>query len=586
VPLVLPSESKVSVRQQRIKLLIVISGLLTIYLFGAYGGLLQDQYLSWWSDLAWTVASMTAGIRCLITAKKRQLVHERKAWYFFGFAALCWFVGMLVWDYYEVFGGVLVPFPSAADWFFMGYPIFFTIGLLYYRTKAPTAHYNMIQISNLGIIVSTIVVLCFIILSPAIKNSDQPFGYELFALSHAMLSIACFVFALYCYWFHVWQENRRSFWLLLAALVILAATDTLYAFQLLGESFDAASYLNIYWVLGFVLHYLAAFEQDNIVKTPSDHYVTESEPRSRKYEAIMPALCLFAVLVFTYYSQTKMDETIFRVLIFSGIAFAFFLTMREWYSNSVEIALLNEVKVAKDKLEERVRRRTVELSNAVQELESFSYSVSHDLRSPLRGINGFSHALLEDYADRLDDTGLDYLHRIRDGTMKMSELIDAMINLSRVSKHTLKKEQVSLSDLAESVVMQLQELEPERQVQVTIEAGITIESDYHMLRIILENLLGNAWKYTGKEKQAEISLGKITQGEETVIYVKDNGAGFDMTYADKLFGAFQRLHDNEFEGTGIGLATVLRCIRRLHGRIWAESQINKGATFYFTLPGM
>ena len=586
MPLVLPSESTVSVRQHRIKLLIVISGLLTIYLFGAYGGLLQDKYLSWWSDLAWTAASLAAGWRCLITARKRHLMHERKAWYLFGIAALFWFVGMLIWDYHEIIGENLVPFPSMADWFFMGYPIAFTAGLLYYRTKAPTAHYNMIQISNLGIIISTIVVLCFIILSPALKNSDQSIGYEMFALSHAMLSAACFVFALYCYWFYVWRENRRSFRLFLIALVLLGATDTLYAFQLLGEAFDAASYLNVYWILAFILHYLAAFEQDTIINTPAENHALDHEPHSKKYEAVMPALCLFTVLIMIYYSQEQLDETVFRVLIFSGIAFAFFLTMREWYSNSVEIALMKEVKEANDKLEERVRRRTVDLSNAVQELESFSYSVSHDLRSPLRGINGFSHALLEDYADRLDDTGLDYLHRIRDGTMKMSELIDAMINLSRVSKHTLKKEQVSLSDLAESVVMHLQELEPERQVQVTIEVGITVESDYHMLRIILENLLGNAWKYTGKVKQAEISLGKITQGEETIIYVKDNGAGFDMTYADKLFGAFQRLHGKEFEGTGIGLATVLRCIRRLHGRIWEESEINKGATFYFTLPGM
>jgi signal transduction histidine kinase len=585
VSLALPSDSNVSVRQQRLKLLAVISALLVVYLFGAYGGVLQDKYLSWWSDLAWTIASLAAGLRCLTTAKKRRLMHERKAWYFFGIAALSWFLGMLVWDYHEIIGGVLVPFPSMADWFFMGYPVAFTVGLLYYRTRAPTAHYNMIQISNLGIIISTIVVLCFIVLSPALKNSEQPFGTELFALSHAMLSVACFVFALYCYWFYVWQENRRGFWLLLAALAIFGATDTLYAFQLLGESFDAASYLNVYWILGFVLHYLAAFEQDSVVKTPADNHDMGNEPHSKKYEAIMPALCLFTVLITVYYSQAQMDETVFRVLVYSGIAFAFFLTMREWYSNSVEIALLKQVKAANDKLEERVRLRTVELSNALQELESFSYSVSHDLRSPLRGINGFSHALLEDYADKLDDAGLDYLHRIRDGTMKMSELIDAMINLSRVSKHTLKKERVSISDLARTIVMNLQELEPDRQVQVAIEEGITVDSDYHMLRIILENLLGNAWKYTGKVTQAEIVLAKMTSGHETIIYVKDNGAGFDMAYVDKLFGAFQRLHGNEFDGTGIGLATVQRCIRRLHGRIWAESELNKGATFYFALPG-
>ena len=213
------------------------------------------------------------------------------------------------------------------------------------------------------------------------------------------------------------------------------------------------------------------------------------------------------------------------------------------------------------------------------------YSVSHDLRAPLRGIDGFSLALLEDYADKLDEKGKDYLHRVRAATQRMGILIDDLLNLSRVTRSEMRLENSDLSAIARSVAVELQKVDPERRVEFRIEEGLETFVDSHLLRITLENLLGNAWKFTSKRESACIEFGKTHVDGKSPYYVRDNGAGFDPAYADRLFGAFQRLHDrNDFPGTGVGLATVQRIIHRHGGHIWAQSAVEEGATFYFTLP--
>ena len=204
-----------------------------------------------------------------------------------------------------------------------------------------------------------------------------------------------------------------------------------------------------------------------------------------------------------------------------------------------------------------------------------------DLRAPLRGVDGFSQALLEDYADKLGDEGCGYLRNVRESAQRMGRLIDDLLALSRVTRAELLREPVDLSGLAQNVAAQLQKLQPDRRVDLVIAAGMVIEGDARLLRVALENLLGNAWKFTGKRAEPRIEVGVTSDG---ACFVRDNGAGFDMTYAAKLFGAFQRLHSaDEFEGTGIGLATVQRIVNRHGGRIWAIAEVDRGATFHFTL---
>jgi signal transduction histidine kinase/CheY-like chemotaxis protein len=235
-------------------------------------------------------------------------------------------------------------------------------------------------------------------------------------------------------------------------------------------------------------------------------------------------------------------------------------------------------------LEQRVADRTVQLDLALRELETFSYSVSHDLRAPLRQIEGFSTLLCEDHAAQLAAEGLQHLGRIQAATRRMSQLIDDLLSLARVTRHEMSRQTISLSDLAEAVVNDLRAGAPDRQVTVRIAPGLTAVGDSHLLRIALDNLLGNAWKYTSKRSQAEIVFGGEERDGDTVYFVRDNGAGFDPAYAQRLFTAFQRLHsESEFEGTGVGLATVARIISRHGGRVWAEGAPEQGATFYFTL---
>ncbi len=253
----------------------------------------------------------------------------------------------------------------------------------------------------------------------------------------------------------------------------------------------------------------------------------------------------------------------------------------------VTIADITEQKKVEEKLKQaltNLEQSSARLAAANKELEAFSYSVSHDLRSPLRSIDGFSQALLEDYADKLDVTAQDYLRRLCKASQKMGELIDGLLNLSRLTRSEMHREKVDLSALAGEIASQLRESGPERKVEFIISSGLSVYGDPQLLRVLLGNLLSNAWKFTGKVPLATIEFGATRHGTQTTFFVRDNGAGFDMKYIDKLFGAFQRLHDTtEFPGTGIGLATVQRIINRHGGTVRAEGDPGKGATFYFTL---
>ncbi len=248
----------------------------------------------------------------------------------------------------------------------------------------------------------------------------------------------------------------------------------------------------------------------------------------------------------------------------------------ETEAKAAEVSLLNET------LELRVQSRTAELETTNRELEAFSYSVSHDLRSPLRTIDGFSQALEEDYAGSFDATGLDYLRRVRTGVQRMGELIDALLQLSRITRAEITREEINMSALAQTVIDDLKTAAGNRLIQFLVEPNLHAVADRKLIQVALENLLGNAVKFSGKVQEPVVEFG--LDKAQDAFFIRDNGAGFDMYYADKLFNAFHRLHgDKDFKGSGIGLATVARVIRRHHGRIWADSTVEHGATFWFTL---
>lgn len=257
----------------------------------------------------------------------------------------------------------------------------------------------------------------------------------------------------------------------------------------------------------------------------------------------------------------------------------------------------NEI-LERKKAEEHIQNLNAQLQNQLEiqnetnntlqavnkELESFAYSVSHDLRSPLRGLDGLSLALLEDYGDKIDSVGKSFLERMRSESQRMGQLIDGILSLSRLTRGEIHKEPVNLSEVANEIINQLKQEEPERDVITEVENGLEVNADPRLIEAVLQNLLSNAWKFTSKHPTAHIKFGSEMQDDRKVYFVKDDGAGFDMAYIDKMFGAFQRLHGvRDFPGTGIGLATVQRIIHRHGGTIWAEGAPEQGATFYFTL---
>jgi len=269
----------------------------------------------------------------------------------------------------------------------------------------------------------------------------------------------------------------------------------------------------------------------------------------------------------------------------NGAEFPLELSLASWQRGS-EIAFTAIIRdvTERKRVDETLRRHTAQVEAANAELDAFAYSVSHDLRAPLRGIDGFSQALLEDYADRLDDAGKNYLTRVRSASQRMATLIDDLLNLSRVTRSEMHVGPLDLSALATGIAEDLQKRAPARRVEVAIAPGLHVRADPGLMRVVLQNLIENAWKFTGKRTAARIEVGSVPHDGRPAYFVKDNGAGFDMTYVGKLFGAFQRLHGaQEFDGTGIGLATVQRVIHRHGGRVWAEGAVDDGATFYFTL---
>jgi light-regulated signal transduction histidine kinase (bacteriophytochrome) len=263
----------------------------------------------------------------------------------------------------------------------------------------------------------------------------------------------------------------------------------------------------------------------------------------------------------------------------------FLETMANQIATATQNALLHaEVQEYAIDLERRVRQRTAQLENTNKELEAFAYSVSHDLRGPLRAIDGYGKILLEDYGSRLDEEGQDLLQRLRRSSQHMGQLIDDLLKLSRLTRQEMTLEKIDLGRLAVEVFRELDSVETEREIVFTVGNNLTANADDRLMRVALANLFSNAIKFTRKMPQAKIEFNAFIENGEKIFFIRDNGAGFDMRYAHKLFAAFERLHStSEFEGNGIGLATVQRIINRHGGRLWAEGAINQGATFYFTV---
>ena len=327
---------------------------------------------------------------------------------------------------------------------------------------------------------------------------------------------------------------------------------------------------------------VTGFSREKLIGSDFSEYFTESEKARKGYQEVFSKEFVKDYPLAIRHTSGKITDVMYNAAVYrneSGEVLGVFAAARD--ITGLKRAE-EEIRRLNSDLERRVMERTAQLEAANKELEAFSYSVSHDLRAPLRSIDGFSQALLEDYTEKLDMQGKDYLARVRAASQRMSQLIDDMLILSRVTRREMKSERVDLSALSNSIAAELKKTQPERQVEFIIAPGLVVNGDGELLRAMLENLFGNAWKFTSKHAGGKIEFGVSENEGKPEYFVRDNGVGFNMAYADKLFKAFQRLHgSNEFPGTGIGLATVKRIIQRHGGEIWAKGEVGKGATFYF-----
>jgi signal transduction histidine kinase len=312
--------------------------------------------------------------------------------------------------------------------------------------------------------------------------------------------------------------------------------------------------------------------EENAANLRSRQAAAESERATRR-KSLASAIILFFL--------TFAGAMLLRLEIRSERRLASTLETSEKKYRELAQSLENQVASRTQELEQLNR----ELQQLNEELMAFSYSVSHDLRAPLRSIDGLSEILLEDYSDRLDENGRGLLHRIRQAARHMSDLISSLLELSRVTRQELDRQSVSVTDLATASLRHLMAVSPDRKIAFSVAPGLRAEGDPHLIRVVLDNLLANAWKFTSKTESASIEVGQTEVGGKPAFFVRDNGSGFDPEHASKLFRPFQRLHsESEFEGAGIGLATVLRIVNRHGGRVWAEGRPTEGATFFFALP--
>jgi signal transduction histidine kinase len=368
-------------------------------------------------------------------------------------------------------------------------------------------------------------------------------------------------------------HQHRDSMLEIGSLTVTADLDGVYQ-RLLGK----------FWVI-FITNGVKTFLVAGFMLVMFHLLVTRHLHRIAEFSARLGAGNLDEHLQLDRPARARLDEFDLVLNGFSRMQTALALTLKELEEDIVKLEMAEaEITQLNLDLERRVSERTAQLEAVNRELESFSYSVSHDLRTPLRSIDGFSQALAEDYGQHLDETGHDYLNRVRRAAQRMGMLIDDLLRLARVTRVDMVCSQVDLSAMAHEVVTDLRGHKSYGAATFVIEPGLVAWGAAPLLRIVLENLIDNAWKYSSKVAAAQIEFGATQQDGRTVYFVRDNGAGFDMTYVDKLFGAFQRLHRaDEFPGTGVGLATVQRIIHRHQGEVRAEGRIAEGAAFYFTL---
>jgi signal transduction histidine kinase len=568
--------------------------------------LTKDRAAIWINDVAWTLTSACAAWACLSTSRRVERP-RRRAWLLFGLGCVSWLIGQLHWDYSQLILGVGIPFPSIGQIFFSAFALFWIAGVLYLPEARERAQFTFKHLGNIGLVTCCLLMTIVLgTLEPALQVRVPGF-YLGIAVAHTLLVTATFLTALYALWTYRWSASWLPMLLLVIASAVYAIVNLVYAHSLITSSYLANDLLNSAWVVMFGLIAVAAHEQAWLSQHDRREAPQGILAHERWLEAVIPALLIIIMVVVAVGSSSALTTRVIVSAAVLFILFAIILGVREaWIQN--ESQLLTQKLVATNEqlqsanadlrlsearyrelataLEQRVSERTNELKRAYDELEGFSYAVAHDLKAPLRAINGFAHLFEAEMDGQLSPQAREHLARIRNGSLRMATLIDDLLAYSHIDRRGLQSSVVSLPELIDSVLLQYSDEVQRRHVQLSVQVEmLRLRVDADGLLLALRNLFENALKYSRERQHPHIQVQAKRNDLGVVLSVADNGIGFEMEYHDHIFKIFQRLHrDDQYPGTGIGLALVRKAVERIGGRVWAESRPGEGATFNIQLP--
>jgi signal transduction histidine kinase len=566
----------------------------------------SERAAMWINDGAWTLASTCAAFACFRAAGQVEYT-RRRAWLLLGIASTSWLIGQLHWNYSQLVLHVELPFPSIGQIFFSGFAVLAIVAFLQFPECRQPTPFTLRHVGNIGLVSCCLAVAVVLgMLEPALQIRVPAF-YLWIGLAHTVLVAATFLTALYALWTYRWGSSWMPMLLLVIGAGIYAVSNLIYAHSLLVDSYLPGDLINVSWLVMFGLITSAAAEQTWLSTQGHSEPPQRMQARERWLEAVVPALLIVIMVVVAVSSAATLTPRVIAWAAALFIMFAVILGGREAWIQNESQQLTGKLMVTNEQLqstnaelrlsqsryrelttalEQRVGERTIELKRAYDELEGFSYAVAHDLKAPLRAINGFAHLLELEISGQLSDRARQHLGRIRNGSLKMAALIDDLLSYSQIDRRSVQANLIGLPGLVDSAVVQFADELQRRCVELSIDVEpIRLRVDADGLSLALRNLFENALKYTREAQPPRIEIVGRKSDTGVLLEVRDNGIGFDMQYHEHIFKIFQRLHrDDQYPGTGIGLALVRKAVERVGGTVWAQSAAGEGATFYVELP--